>query len=278
MIQWFPGHMTKTLRQMQDTAKLCDFFVYVLDARAPLSCVNPEFSKVIGNKPIIYVLNKADLANERATTSFKLYFEALPNSRVVILNSTQSKSGQVIVRLVNQIFADRLKQNRLKGAKFILRGMIVGVPNCGKSTLINNLVGKARAVTGDKPGVTRNIQWVRLNPSLEIMDTPGTLWPSFTDQTVGYKLALLGSVKDDVVDLYDLCIFFIREYAKFGVFSKYQVDVQDKTPREILENIAKKRGCIERGGDIDYDRIEKLILTDFRKGALGKITLDSINE
>ena len=278
MIQWFPGHMTKTLRQMQDTAKLCDFFVYVLDARAPLSCVNPEFSKVIGNKPIIYVLNKADLANERATTAFKSYFEALPNSRVVILNSTQSKSGQVIVRLVNQIFADRLEQNRLKGAKFILRGMIVGVPNCGKSTLINNLVGKARAVTGDKPGVTRNIQWVRLNPSLEIMDTPGTLWPSFTDQTVGYKLALLGSVKDDVVDLYDLCIFFIREYAKFGVFSKYQVDVQDKTPREILENIAKKRGCIERGGDIDYDRIEKLILTDFRKGALGKITLDSINE
>lgn len=278
MIQWFPGHMTKTLRQMQDTAKLCDFFVYVLDARAPLSCVNPEFSKVIGNKPIIYVLNKADLANERATTAFKLYFEALPNSRVVILNSTQSKSGQVIVRLVNQIFADRLEQNRLKGAKFILRGMIVGVPNCGKSTLINNLVGKARAVTGDKPGVTRNIQWVRLNPSLEIMDTPGTLWPSFTDQTVGYKLALLGSVKDDVVDLYDLCIFFIREYAKFGVFSKYQVDVQDKTSREILENIAKKRGCIERGGDIDYDRIEKLILTDFRKGALGKITLDSINE
>ena len=278
MIQWFPGHMTKTLRQMQDTAKLCDFFVYVLDARAPLSCVNPEFSKVIGNKPIIYVLNKADLANERATTAFKSYFEALPNSRVVILNSTQSKSGQVIVRLVNQIFADRLEQNRLKGAKFILRGMIVGVPNCGKSTLINNLVGKARAVTGDKPGVTRNIQWVRLNPSLEIMDTPGTLWPSFTDQTIGYKLALLGSVKDDVVDLYDLCIFFIREYAKFGVFSKYQIDVQDKTPREILENIAKKRGCIERGGDIDYDRIEKLILTDFRKGALGKITLDSINE
>ena len=278
MIQWFPGHMTKTLRQMQDTAKLCDFFVYVLDARAPLSCVNPEFSKVIGNKPIIYVLNKADLANERATTAFKSYFEALPNSRVVVLNSTQSKSGQVIVRLVNQIFADRLEQNRLKGAKFILRGMIVGVPNCGKSTLINNLVGKARAVTGDKPGVTRNIHRVRLNPSLEIMDTPGTLWPSFTDQTVGYKLALLGSVKDDVVDLYDLCIFFIREYAKFGVFSKYQVDVQDKTPREILENIAKKRGCIERGGDIDYDRIEKLILTDFRKGALGKITLDSINE
>lgn len=278
MIQWFPGHMTKTLRQMQDTAKLCDFFVYVLDARAPLSCVNPEFSKVIGNKPIIYVLNKADLANERATTAFKSYFEVLPNSRVVVLNSTQSKSGQVIVRLVNQIFADRLEQNRLKGAKFILRGMIVGVPNCGKSTLINNLVGKARAVTGDKPGVTRNIQWVRLNPSLEIMDTPGTLWPSFTDQTVGYKLALLGSVKDDVVDLYDLCIFFIREYAKFGVFSKYQIDVQDKTPREILENIAKKRGCIERGGDIDYDRIEKLILTDFRKGALGKITLDSINE
>lgn len=270
--------MTKTLRQMQDTAKLCDFFVYVLDARAPLSCVNPEFSKVIGNKPIIYVLNKADLANERATTAFKSYFETLPNSRVVVLNSTQSKSGQVIVRLVNQIFADRLEQNRLKGAKFILRGMIVGVPNCGKSTLINNLVGKARAVTGDKPGVTRNIQWVRLNPSLEILDTPGTLWPSFTDQTVGYKLALLGSVKDDVVDLYDLCIFFIREYAKFGVFSKYQVDVQDKAPREILENIAKKRGCIERGGDIDYDRIEKLILTDFRKGALGKITLDSINE
>lgn len=263
---------------MQDTAKLCDFFVYVLDARAPLSCVNPEFSKVIGNKPIIYVLNKADLANERATTSFKSYFEALQNSRVVVLNSTQSKSGQVIVRFVNQIFADRLEQNRLKGAKFILRGMIVGVPNCGKSTLINNLVGKARAVTGDKPGVTRNIQWVRLNPSLEIMDTPGTLWPSFTDQTVGYKLALLGSVKDDVVDLYDLCIFFIREYAEFGVFGKYQVDVQDKTPREILENIAKKRGCIERGGDIDYDRIEKLILTDFRKGALGKITLDSINE
>ena len=278
MIQWFPGHMTKTLRQMQDTAKLCDFFVYVLDARAPLSCLNPEFSKVIGNKPIIYVLNKSDLANERATSEFKSYFENMPNSKVVVLNSTQSKSGQVIVRLVNQIFAERLEQNRMKGAKFILRGMIVGVPNCGKSTIINNLVGKTRAVTGNKPGVTRNIQWVRLNPVLEIMDTPGTLWPSFSDQTVGYKLALIGSVKDEVVDLYDLCIFFIREYAKFGAFNKYQIEIQDKTPREILDNIAQKRGCIVRGGDIDYDRIEKLILTDFRKGVLGKITLDNIDE
>ncbi|MFQ6773070.1 MAG: ribosome biogenesis GTPase YlqF [Clostridia bacterium] len=277
MIQWFPGHMTKTLREMQTKSKLCDFFVYVLDARAPLSCVNPEFTKVIGDKPIIYVLNKADLANDAETTKWKNYFTTA-NSKAVVLNATQSKSSQVIIRLVNQIFADRLKANAEKGARFILRGMILGVPNSGKSTLTNNLVGKSRAVTGDKPGVTRNTQWVKLSPSLEIMDTPGTLWPSFTDQRVGYRLALIGSVKDDVVDLYDLVCFFIREYADKGVFNKYGVDVGDKTPRQVLEGIATKRGCIERGGDIDYERAERLIINDFRRGALGKITLDTFDK
>ena len=277
MIQWFPGHMTKTLREMQTKSKLCDFFVYVLDARAPLSCVNPEFTKVIGDKPIIYVLNKADLANDAETTKWKNYFNTA-NSKAVVLNATQSKSSQVIIRLVNQIFADRLKANDEKGARFILRGMILGVPNSGKSTLTNNLVGKSRAVTGDKPGVTRNTQWVKLSPSLEIMDTPGTLWPSFTDQRVGYRLALIGSVKDDVVDLYDLVCFFIREYADKGVFNRYGVDVGDKTPRQVLEGIATKRGCIERGGDIDYERAERLIINDFRRGALGKITLDTFDK
>ena len=274
IIQWFPGHMAKSLKQMEAQAKLCDFFVYVLDARAPQSCLNPEFVKIVNNKPIIFVLNKADLADDKATASWKAYLTRNANAQALSLNSTQSKSGQIVIRTIKQIFADRIEANNQKGARFILRGMVLGVPNCGKSSLINNLVGKARTTTGDKPGVTRSTQWVKLSSSIEIMDTPGTLCPSFADQTIGYKLAVIGSIKDDVVNLYDLCCYLIS-IDKQAILKHYNAE-EGESMRETIEAIARKRGCVLKGNEIDFERVEKLILTDFRAGKFGKITLDSM--
>jgi len=266
---------------MQQDAKLCDVFIYVLDARAPYSCLNPEFIKVIGTKPIIYVLNKSDLADNKQTNEWVEYFEKLPNSKVVTMNSTESKSANIIVRLINELLSKRKTENEHKGINYIFRAMVLGVPNCGKSTLINNLIGKGRLTTGDKPGVTRSKQWAKLNSTLEIMDTPGTLWPSFDNEKLARNLVYIGSIKDDILDLERMALDFIKDIVlidKEILSNKYSIEVDGKTPIEIYDNIAKSRGCILKRDEIDYTRCAKMILTDYRKGALGKITLDKVED
>jgi len=274
--------MNKTLKQMQQDSKLCDCFIYVLDARCPKSCINPEFVRVIKGKPIIFVLNKADLVTVEDVNRFKKQF-AIDGNVCLGLNAIQTNSAKIILTEINKLFADRLNINAQKQANFLIRAMILGVPNSGKSTITNNLCGKVRAVTGNKAGVTRNKQWLRVG-SVEIMDTPGVLLPNFEDETLAYNLAIVGSVKDEVVNLVDVACVLINKLARINkqiLESKYGVvynsntqELDGKQTLEILTQIGKKRGCVVRGGEVDLERAAKVLLTDFRAGKLGKICLE----
>lgn len=278
MINWFPGHMNKTLKQMQQDSKICDCFIYILDSRCPKSCINPEFVKVIGNKPIIFVLNKSDLVQNSDLDKFKKYFNQ-QGYNCISLNATISGSSKIIINAIKSLFKDRLEKNKEKNVNFIIRAMILGIPNSGKSTIVNNLCGKARATTGNRAGVTRNKQWVKLDNYIEVMDTPGVLLPNFENEEYAYNLAITGAVKDEILNLYDIASALIDRLKKLNLIdvlnSKYGVDINNSTLNiEIIKAIGKKRGCILKGGDIDFDRTAKLLLTDFRAAKLGKICLE----
>ena len=279
MINWFPGHMNKTLKQMQTDARICECFVYVLDARCPTSCINPEFVKIVKNKPIIFVLNKADLVEKTDIDKAKKHFNLL-GFECLSMNSTVSGNAKSIVLAIKKLFASRIMDNERKGVNFIIRAMVLGVPNSGKSTIVNNLCGKSRAVTGNRAGVTKNKQWLKVDSNIEIMDTPGVLLPSFEDESVAYNLAFVGSVKDEVVNLTDVVCHLISKLYDINVEilqSKYGVNNSINTqPIEILTEIGKKRGCIIKGGEVDLDRASRLLLTDFRSGKLGKICLERL--
>lgn len=276
-INWFPGHMNKTLKQMQSDAKLCDCFVYVVDARCPKSCINPEFVKIVGKKPIIFVLNKADLVEKVDIEKSKKHFESLGHS-CISLNATVSGSSKIIIKEINKIFSNRLSQNKEKGVNFILRAMVIGVPNSGKSTIVNNLCNKGRAVTGNKAGVTKSKLWVKVDGNIEFMDTPGVLLPNFEDENLAYNLAFVGSVKDEVLNLVDVVsrlITKLNEKDDKIIKTKYNVDYTTTTQNvDILTMIGKKRGCVVKGGEVDLDRAAQIVLTDFRSGKLGKIYLE----
>jgi len=277
MINWFPGHMNKTLKQMQNDSKFCDCFVYVVDARCPKSCINPEFVKVCKNKPIIFVLNKADLVEKTDIEKAKQYFVSLGHY-CVSLNAVVSGSAKIIISEIKKVFAERIKSNKEKGVNFILRAMVLGVPNSGKSTIVNNLCNKGRAITGNKAGVTRSKQWLKVDANIEFMDTPGVLLPNFEDENNAYNLAFVGSVKDEVLNLAEVAIKLIERLRAINeniLINKYGVDYDESTPNlEVLEKIAKKRGCIVKGGEFDLERAGRLLLGDFRTAKLGKICLE----
>lgn len=277
MINWFPGHMNKTLKQMQADSKVCDCFVYVVDARCPKSCINPEFVKVVKDKPIIFALNKADLVEKADIEKHKAYFNSLGHS-CVSLNATISGNAKVIILTIKNAFKDRLESNKAKGVNFILRAMVLGVPNSGKSTIVNNLCNKGRAVTGNKAGVTRSKLWVKVDGNIEFMDTPGVLLPNFDNEDYAYNLAFVGSVRDDVLNLVDISCRLIgklREINPQALTTKYGVQFDKDTRNiDILEQIGKKRGCVIKGGEIDTERASKIVITEFRAAKLGKICLE----
>ena len=277
MINWFPGHMNKTLKQMQADSKVCDCFVYVVDARCPKSCINPEFVKVVKDKPIIFALNKADLVEKSDIEKHKAYFNSLGHS-CVSLNATISGNAKVIISAIKNAFKERLESNKAKGVNFILRAMVLGVPNSGKSTIVNNLCNKGRAVTGNKAGVTRSKLWVKVDGNIEFMDTPGVLLPNFDNEDNAYNLAFVGSVRDDVLNLVDVSCRLIgrlREMKSNPLTTKYSVQFDDNTRNiDILEAIGKKRGCMIKGGEIDTERASKIVITEFRAAKLGKICLE----
>ena len=277
MINWFPGHMNKTLKQMQADSKVCDCFVYVVDSRCPKSCINPEFVKVVKGKPIIFVLNKADLVEKTDIEKHKAYFNALGHS-CVSLNATVSGNAKVIISAIKNAFKERLESNKAKGVNFILRAMVLGVPNSGKSTIVNNLCNKSRAVTGNKAGVTRSKLWVKVDGNIEFMDTPGVLLPNFDNEDNAYNLAFVGSVRDDVLNLVDVTCRLIgrlRNLTNNPIITKYGVQFDDNTRNiDILEMIGNKRGCMIKGGEIDFERASKIVITEFRAGKLGKICLE----
>ena len=274
-INWFPGHMQKALRMMEAEAKNVDALIYVLDSRAPFACLNPEFVRIIGSKPILYVLNKIDLADEKKIKEIKTKLPG-ENKLVIELNSTASGAIGLVTSSLNALCKATIEKYKNKGVNYFVRAMVLGVPNCGKSTLVNNLCGSKKAITGNKPGVTKGKQWVKLSNNIEILDTPGTLWPNLIDEGEAKKLAFIGSIKDDVVEVEQLSLFLLEALLKTypkELEERFSVQVENKTPLEIMEKIAERRKYVVRGGEIDYERTAKAILDDFRKGRIGKITL-----
>lgn len=281
-IQWFPGHMTKSLREMETATKAVDFVVYVLDARAPFACINPEFDRLFANMPIIFVLNKADIAPQQSIDRFtnKMIVDnqsnATNNKAVITMDSTQSGSAKAIASIAKNLCKTKIDKYRAKGVKISLCGIVVGVPNVGKSTLINNLVGKKKATTGNRPGVTRAIQSIKIDEYLEIKDSPGTLYPKFDNQQVAIKLAIIGSIRDAVLDSIELSKellqFLCRDHLQV-LTDRYKIDSQD-TFETAITKIAQKRGYLLKGGIIDEEKAATAVIEDFRKGYFGKIGLE----
>lgn len=282
VIQWFPGHMTKALRMMEKEIKIVDAIIYVLDSRAPFSCVNPKLNTLVSGKPIIYVLNKADLANEELLIEWTKYFNERPNSKCIILNSVESGTSKKIEFAVKEMLKDKIEKYKNKNININLRAMVIGVPNSGKSTLINNLCGKSKAITGNKPGVTKGKQWVKIASGLEILDTPGTLWPAFDNNQVAHHLAYIGSIREEVLDIPSLSLDFIRDMNKLDeniLKSRYKIDFDSSnTELEILEMVCLSRGFKLRGNEIDYDRGAFALINDFKSTRLGKITLEKVSD
>lgn len=282
IIQWYPGHMTKAFRLMEKEIKLVDAIIYVLDSRAPFSCVNPKFPSLIGEKPIIYVFNKSDLADSVKVDAWINGYFRKQNTRCIVLNSTASGSGKKLENAIKDVCSEKIERFKQKGINPTLRAMVIGVPNSGKSTLINNLCGKAKTVTGNKPGVTKGKQWVKIASGIELLDMPGTLWPAFDNNAVARHLAYIGSIREEVLDIPELVLEFIREMRgmdKSILETRYNITISDDaTDLEIMEDICVARKYLLRGGDYDYDRCCSAIISEFKQGKLGKITLDDFKD
>lgn len=281
IIQWFPGHMTKALRMMEKEIKIVDVIIYVLDARAPYSCVNPKLNSIIGDKSIIYVLNKCDMADPTITKEWQTYFSNIGHT-CIMLNSTESGTAKKVETAIRNALSTKIERLKSKGINFIMRAMVLGVPNSGKSTLINNLCGVSKAITGDRPGVTKGKQWVKIASGIEILDTPGTLWPAFDNNIVAHHLAYIGSIKEEVLDIPSLSLDFIEEMCSIDpsiLTTRYNITIEtDDEPVMILENICKSRGYLLKRNELDYDRGAFALINDFKSNRLGKISLEKVSD
>ena len=268
-IQWFPGHMTKAMRMMEKEISVADGIIYILDARCPAASFNKKLLEIIGTKPVLYILNKSDLADERVDNMLKL----IPNS--IKVNAANANSRRDITGAINALVAEKREKNLAKGYSKIFRFLVVGVPNTGKSTIINLLAGSKKTVTGNKAGVTRGKQWIRLD-GFELLDTPGTMPPSCENQALALHLAFVGSINDDILDLDDIALELLGElYEKYPKRLEERYGITGGTKLEMLESVCARRGFIIRGGEYDYERGIRAVLDDFRKGRLGRITLDT---
>ena len=275
-IQWYPGHMTKAKRQMQEDLKLIDLIIELVDARVPLSSRNPDIDQLGQNKSRLILLNKADLADERQNEAWKEYFQS-KGFYVVKVDSRNGAGMKTIQNVIQEACKEKIERDRRRGIKNRpIRAMVAGIPNVGKSTFINSFAGKACAKTGNKPGVTKGKQWIRLNKNVELLDTPGILWPKFEDQLVGIRLACVGSIKDDILNIEELALWLLEKLKKDypGFLEKRYGISEEGTPLETLEAIAKARGCLKRGEELDYVKASGLIFDDFRGGKIGRITLE----
>lgn len=274
--QWYPGHMTKARRQMQEDIKLIDLVIELVDARIPQSSRNPDIDEIGKNKARLILLNKADLADDNQTARWSEFFKE-KGYFVAKADSRNKGSMKAITQVIQDACKEKTERDRKRGIlNRPVRAMIVGIPNVGKSTFINTYAGKACAKTGNKPGVTKGKQWIRLNKSVELLDTPGILWPKFEDQTFGLHLALIGSIKDEILNIDELSIELIKILTKAypGVLKERYGVEEEAEPPVILEQIAKNRNCVKKGEELDYSKAAALVIDEFRSGRLGKITLE----
>ncbi|WP_349948090.1 ribosome biogenesis GTPase YlqF [Lacrimispora sp. BS-2] len=274
-IQWYPGHMTKAKRAMKEDIKLIDLIIELVDARVPLSSRNPDIDDLGAGKARIVLLNKSDLADERYNSAWESYFIA-KGCHVIKVNSKSGAGLKQINGVVQEACKEKIERDRRRGIlNRPVRAMVVGIPNVGKSTFINSFAGKACTKTGNRPGVTKGNQWIRLNKSLELLDTPGILWPKFEDQQVGIKLAIIGSVNDEILNKDELAMelirFLTKEYPKV-LSERYGIETEDSL--EALRQVAQARACLAKGGELDLVKASNLLIDDFRSGKLGRMTLE----
>ena len=275
-IQWYPGHMTKAKRQMQEDIKLVDLVIELLDARIPASSENPDIDTLAQNKARLVILNKADLADENANRKWKAYFEKR-GMAVILADSRNSGSFKTLSGLVSEACREKIERDRRRGIKNRpVRTMVAGIPNVGKSTFINTYAKKAVAKTGNKPGVTKGKQWIRLGKDLELLDTPGILWPKFEDEKVGVNLSLTGSISDNILNLEELSlklIAFLRQNYAGVLSSRYDIK-EEGADADMLYAIGERRGCVGKGGEISYEKAANILIDEFRSGKLGRISLE----
>jgi len=277
-IQWFPGHMAKARRQVTEKLKLVDIIFELVDARIPYSSRNPMIDEIIQHKPRLVLLNKADMADQRITKEWIQYFET-KGIKALAINSQAGVGMKEIVSASELILKEKFDRMKAKGVvkPRAIRAMIVGIPNAGKSTLINRLAKKNIAKTGNTPGVTKAQQWIKVGKELELLDTPGILWPKFEDQEVGSKLALTGAIKDTILNLQEICIYALkfleREYPD-RLKERFQLETIPEDIVESFDAIGKRRGCLMGGGEVDYDKVAELVIREFRNELFGPITLE----
>lgn len=278
--QWYPGHMTKAKRMMQENIKLIDLVIELVDARIPVSSRNPEIDELGKNKARLILLNKSDLAGDKWNDAWAEYFKEKGYS-VLKVNSKKGGGIKSIQGVIQEACKEKIERDRKRGIlNRPVRAMVVGIPNVGKSTFINALAGKACTKTGNKPGVTKGKQWIRLNKNVELLDTPGILWPKFEDQTVGLRLAFIGSIKDEILNTEELAmelIRFLKEFYPGTLKEKHQIE-EAEDDFSCLQEVAESRHCLVKGSELDTEKAARLLLDDFRNGRLGKITLEFPND
>ncbi len=276
-INWFPGHMKKTEGLIKDNLKLVDIVIELVDARVPLASKNPLIDEIIKNKPRLVVFNKSDMADDNITNDWINYYRK-QNIKVVKTNSIDSKSFSNVYEGINEVLKEKIEKYKENNLNLVIKMMVVGIPNVGKSSFINKISKRAGAKTGDKPGVTKGKQWVRLQKGYELLDTPGILWHKFSDEIVARKLAFVGSIKDEILDIEELAFYlldFLKNNYPDNLKDRYKVDFTSEADTyELMEEIAKKRGFVIRGGEIDLTRCANTILDEFRGLKLGRISLE----
>lgn len=280
-IQWFPGHMAKARREVTEQLKLVDIVFELVDARLPLSSRNPMIDEVIHQKPRLLILNKMDLADEHETARWIRHFEE-QGIQAIAINSFEGKGLQAVTKAAKEVLAPKIERMKKRGIRpGAIRAMIVGIPNVGKSTLINRLAKKNIAKTGNKPGVTKAQQWIKYGKELELLDTPGILWPKFEDPETGLKLALTGAIKDTIVNMEELAMYglqFLSDHYPQRLEERYGFASADEGTRDLFDAVGARRKAYAAGGEIDYDKVAELIVQDVRSGNFGRLTFDWTTE
>lgn len=280
-IQWFPGHMAKARRQVTEKLKLIDVVIELLDARLPYSSKNPMIEEIVADKPRLVLLNKADLADPNRTQLWIDFFEREEGVKALAIDAQSGKGVHQIAASCRELVHDMLQKRTNKGMlPRAVRALIVGIPNVGKSSLINRLAKKSIAKTGDRPGITKAQQWIKVGQELELLDTPGILWPKFEDQLVGFRLAASGAIKDEILDLQEIALFaalFLKEHYPTRLTERFGLETIPEDRVELLEAIGRRRGCLMSRGFIDYDKASEIVLRELRSGKLGPITFEVPN-